>query len=178
MRGNSAAILLVARLHLLVCWFARSIVTLAVLFGAFTLLSCGSENAAEVELEPEVPGWLNQPSGALPQTLSDVGLYPDGNLNSPHPRAIAYDPLHPLWSNGSEKHRYVVLPEGTSIDTTVSNDWGFPEGTLLSPSGPCPLKIDVNIVWTPFHPDGFCYRHLRTDGDKPGRKHQETDDPA
>lgn len=128
------------------------------LSSVFTLPGCGAENAADVEQAPDVPGWLTQPERALPHTLSEVGVYPDANLNAPHPEAIAYEPRHPLWSNGSEKHRYFVLPEGTGIDTTLSDDWGFPEGTLFfktftyparaggdASQGPIPLE--TRVLW-------------------------------
>jgi len=105
-----------------------SFLALAALSTVLTLLGCSSGNVPQVELAPDVPGWLTQPERALPQTLSQVGLYPDANLAAPHPWAIAYEPAHSLWSNGSAKRRYIVLPEGTSINTTLSDDWDFPEG--------------------------------------------------
>jgi len=69
--------------------------------------------------------------GELPETLSELGLYPAmPSRDASHPRAIAYTPRYPLWSNGSEKERFVVLPEGETIDMSAEEPV-FPEGTLL-----------------------------------------------
>lgn len=152
-------------------WVARpvsgSLVALEALSTVFTLLGCGSENVVEVEVEPApaIPRWLTQPERALPQTLSEVGLYADANLAAPHPRAIAYEPMHPLWSNGSAKRRYIVLPEGTSIDTILSDDWGFPDGTLFFKTFTYPARgggdalgqipVETRVLWKT--DDGFEY---------------------
>ncbi|MEC9071348.1 MAG: hypothetical protein VX938_03175, partial [Myxococcota bacterium] len=46
-------------------------------------------------------------------------------------RAIPYTPSWPLWSSGSDKERFVVLPEGSSIQNPSGEPWTFPPGTLL-----------------------------------------------
>jgi hypothetical protein len=63
--------------------------------------------------------------------LSQTGLYlalPDRAVVPD--AAIAYEPVWPLWSNGSDKARFFVLPEGGTIDNTIT-PWMFPDGTLL-----------------------------------------------
>lgn len=67
-----------------------------------------------------------------PATLSEVGLYPDlDDLSLHHERATPYRPGYPLWTNGSEKQRFVVVPEAEAIDTKNREAWGFPSGTLF-----------------------------------------------
>jgi len=76
--------------------------------------------------------WLSSPVGSPPELLSEVGLYQDsGDLGSHHPRAVPYEPRHVLWTNGSEKQRFVVVPEGETIDTSEREAWQFPQGTLF-----------------------------------------------
>ena len=69
--------------------------------------------------------------GALPERLSALGLYPElPSRESWHERAAYYEPRYPLWSNGSDKQRFIVLPEGASVDTSGSS-WEFPVGTTF-----------------------------------------------
>lgn len=69
--------------------------------------------------------------GPLPERLSELGLYPIlAQRTKVHSRAIAYEPRYPLWSNGSAKQRFVVLPRGATIDSSKT-PWEFPEGTLF-----------------------------------------------
>jgi glucose/arabinose dehydrogenase len=79
---------------------------------------------------PEHP-LLEDPLGPLPLVLSDTGLFTDEALATASPRAFAYEPTLALWSNGSAKERYVVLPEGEQIDNRDRRAWDFPPGTLF-----------------------------------------------
>ena len=64
-----------------------------------------------------------------PELLSQTGLY-----EASRPGAIArgvrqFSPQYPLWTDGATKARWIYLPPGTAIDTTVPGDWNFPVGT-------------------------------------------------
>jgi hypothetical protein len=75
---------------------------------------------------------IDNPTGPMPMDLKDVGIFtaiPD--LSKVHARAFAFSPKYPLWSNGLDKDRYAVLPDKTTIDTTVRDAWSFPVGTLF-----------------------------------------------
>jgi cytochrome c553 len=60
-----------------------------------------------------------------------------GGRGRRHPRRrpagdlLAFEPAHPLWSDGSGKRRWLRLPPGTRIDTTEMDHWQFPIGTKL-----------------------------------------------
>lgn len=74
---------------------------------------------------------LREPLQPLPERLSQAGLYlqlPDRQLVPD--AAVPYEPVWPLWSSGSDKQRFVVLPQGEVIDNR-GEPWGFPVGTLL-----------------------------------------------
>jgi hypothetical protein len=74
------------------------------------------------------PRLLDDPFGPFPERFSEVALRrSDGSLSS---RAIAYQPRYPLYSNGSEKERHLVLPRGEAV-VRGSGPWSFPAGTLF-----------------------------------------------
>jgi hypothetical protein len=77
-------------------------------------------------------GYLFELSGPLPSRISELELYPSlPSLRAVHPRALAYRPKYELWSNGTEKERFLVLPEGTEIASEQPEHFQFPVGTLL-----------------------------------------------
>ena len=59
----------------------------------------------------------------LPQWLSETGY---GALEMQ-----SFTPRYPLWSDGASKRRWILLPAGTSIDTSNADAWNFPPGTKL-----------------------------------------------
>jgi hypothetical protein len=64
-------------------------------------------------------------------TLSQTGLYADLAKKTVADSAVPFVPVSPLWSDGAEKHRWIVLPPGTTIDTSDMDHWRFPVGTRL-----------------------------------------------
>jgi hypothetical protein len=69
-------------------------------------------------------------AGDFPEHLRDTGLYA---ANGGFPRADlhAFTPQYPLWSDGTEKRRWIFLPAGTRIDASDPDAWSFPRGTKL-----------------------------------------------
>jgi hypothetical protein len=63
--------------------------------------------------------------------LSTRGLYSDIASRTTMPGAIEYEPDYPLWSDGVQKRRWLILPPGTQIDTHNMAHWKFPIGTKL-----------------------------------------------
>lgn len=70
------------------------------------------------------------PAGDFPERLRDTGLYA---ANGGFPRAdlLGFTPQYPLWSDGTEKRRWIHLPAGTRIDASDPDAWSFPRGTKL-----------------------------------------------
>lgn len=66
---------------------------------------------------------------ALPQRLSETGLYADSAALAVDPRNRPFSPQYPLWSDGAQKSRWVQLPPGGSIDVRNVDAWDFPVGT-------------------------------------------------
>jgi len=71
-----------------------------------------------------------------PAMLSETGLFmgrapgPGGELMLA-PGVREFQPKYWLWSDGSDKKRYVFLPPGTKIDTTNPDRWSLPVGAKL-----------------------------------------------
>lgn len=101
--------------------------SLAMALGA---LCAGCDDEGGGDAAP--PTWLDDTSAPLPADIAELGLYPDlGDLDRAHPRAVVYTPRWPLWTNGGEKSRFIVLPEGGRVETGGDGPWQFPEGTAL-----------------------------------------------
>jgi hypothetical protein len=61
--------------------------------------------------------------------LSSRGLYSDIAARKVVPEALEYRPDYALWSDGADKRRWIILPEGARIDTSDMAHWVFPLGT-------------------------------------------------
>src|SRR5262245_58536489 len=58
-----------------------------------------------------------------PTHLRDTGLYSDFGSRTLAAGIITYEPRYPLWSDGLEKKRYLLLPPSTKIDTSAMDEW-------------------------------------------------------
>ena len=68
-------------------------------------------------------------AGVPPSLLECTGLYANFATKEIAPNALAYTPSAPLWSDGAQKQRWVLLPEKEAIDISNPNEWTFPVGT-------------------------------------------------
>ena len=68
---------------------------------------------------------------ALPDLLSETGLYADIGDKEIHPAVRYFRPEFQLWSDGAEKERWIYIPECDSIDTSDMDSWSVPVGTRL-----------------------------------------------
>jgi hypothetical protein len=66
---------------------------------------------------------------ALPERLSETGLFVAAEPDRIAPDVRAYEPAFPLWSDGAAKRRWVSLPSGARIDTSDPDAWMFPVGS-------------------------------------------------
>jgi hypothetical protein len=68
----------------------------------------------------------------LPKTIKETGLFPAAPDFSKRPASLReYTPEPALWSDGLEKQRFLLLPQGTKIDNGNPKRWGFPVGTVF-----------------------------------------------
>lgn len=96
---------------------------LAALAAGCVALSCQPYRACDPVDEAAI--------GELPQRLSLTGLYAPGASGALAPAVRSYRPRFELWSDGASKQRWIWLPTGTTIDTSVQDAWLFPVGTKV-----------------------------------------------
>jgi hypothetical protein len=79
-----------------------------------------------------------------PERLSQTGLYADFGARALTAGIIRIAPRFALWSDGAEKERYLLLPEGGRIDTSDMDAWRFPVGTKVWKE----FRLDGRLVET------------------------------
>lgn len=89
---------------------------------ADTHLNHGGEDVKR-DGAPEIP------PPPVPATLAETGLYSDFDARTLAADVIAYDVRYPLWSDGSDKARFLYVPKGKQIDTSDMDHWTYPVGT-------------------------------------------------
>lgn len=72
----------------------------------------------------------SSPDTAFPRKLSETGLFTDVATLTPAASLRPYEPTVELWSDGAEKLRWVVLPEGGKVEYSRDDAWQFPVGTV------------------------------------------------
>ncbi len=133
--------------------------------GALALVSsCGSDDPKGSDAEAIVadativdaavpdadpPDAASPDASIFPITLEETGLYSDLANDVLAPGVLEYTPAWPLWSDGAVKRRWILLPEGATIDSTDMDFWVLPEGTKLwkefaTPEG---LRIETRFLW-------------------------------
>jgi len=86
--------------------------------------------AAQTTCKP-LPRPTGQPGDPFPATLLATGCFTAVDLRVPVSGVIPYAVNSPLWSDGAEKHRYMVIPDGGKIQVGTDGDFQFPVGTML-----------------------------------------------
>jgi hypothetical protein len=71
------------------------------------------------------------PGAVLPGELRCTGLYGDWEKRELACGVMPFKPAFELWSDAADKHRYIQLPAGTTIDVTDPDGFRFPTGTQL-----------------------------------------------
>jgi len=67
----------------------------------------------------------------FPQTLSDTGCFVSLRTMTPAYGVVPYELNQPFWSDGAEKSRWMVLPDGGQITFSATGEWEVPLGTLF-----------------------------------------------
>ncbi len=107
-----------------------------------------SDATAEKKLPPDTGTGDGAVTG--PAHLADTGLYSDFASRTLAPGIIEYTPRWPLWSDGAEKKRYLLLPPNTKIDTSDMDNWAFPVGTKVWKEfdvGTSSTPVETRLLW-------------------------------
>ena len=96
----------------------------------------GDDGASPVEVNAPpaplvLPPSCDSDTDAPPRQLVCTGLYADIEGKQTAPGVAPYAPAIPLWSDGAEKQRWILLPAGGVIDNTDPGEWSFPVGTKV-----------------------------------------------
>ena len=94
---------------------------------------------------PAAPREERPSSAPFPQTLSATGCFSDLSTMTPAEGVIPYTLNHPFWSDGAEKSRWMVLPEGGQIGFDAHGVWEIPTGALFIKH----FEIDTIVDGTP-----------------------------
>lgn len=68
---------------------------------------------------------------ALPTLLSKTGCVDPSDPKKAASGLVSYEVNVELWSDGSDKGRFIALPDGAKIHVEDDGDFSFPEGTVL-----------------------------------------------
>jgi mono/diheme cytochrome c family protein len=78
----------------------------------------------------------------------DTGLYSDFASKTLAPGIMEFAPANILWADGAEKHRYVKLPPGGQIDTSIMDHWVFPVGTQFWKEFDLEgMRLETRLIW-------------------------------
>lgn len=105
----------------------RRTVWVVVALAAGTACNGAGDPTIDTDLPP-ITGCRPEGTDA-PSDVYCTGLYATRDPQYHVPEAIAYTPGVLLWSDGAEKERFLLLPEGSTIDTHDLDHWVFPVGT-------------------------------------------------
>ncbi len=130
-------------LRLVICWLALGLTMLG-------SLACGNSSAGKSKVEadgsPAADAGRDGATGGclpfkpaadcvtptdftLPSELRCTGLYGDWEKRALACGIQEYEPVHPLWSDGSVKRRFVSLPANSKVDVSKPDAFEFPIGT-------------------------------------------------
>jgi hypothetical protein len=100
---------------------------------ALCVAACSSVEGAPADagLDEKTPPPKDDGGVQGPAKLSETGIYADFGARTLAPGMLEFTPKYPLWSDGSTKRRFLLLPEGSKIDTSAMDDWSFPVGTKV-----------------------------------------------
>ncbi len=92
--------------------------------------------------DPEIP--CDIPATGLPDDLFCTGLYAHRDRATIASDVMPYTPGATFWSDGAEKHRFLLLPADSQIDTSDLDSWQFPIGTKTWKD----FRVDGKLVET------------------------------
>lgn len=85
---------------------------------------------------------------ALPDRLSQTGLYSDFGAKTVASQLTVFTPNHVLWSDGAVKTRWYQLPTGAVIDSSNMDRWRFPIGTkFFKEFARDGIRLETRVIW-------------------------------
>lgn len=121
--------------------------TSAVRHGLAPVLVIGLAAGMVVRSTAAAPSLVMPSPAALPERLSETGLYLAGTLTI-DARNRPFSPQYPLWTDGAHKARWIRLPPGDRIVARDADTWEFPVGTRLWKEFTFEgRKVETRMLW-------------------------------
>jgi uncharacterized repeat protein (TIGR03806 family) len=98
------------------------------------LLACATLGAALANATVIGPSMVDEAAvlgEGFPAKLSDFGFFRDAARQMPDDVVFPYALNTPLWSDGSEKLRFIYVPEGTQLEAAGEGLLRFPVGSAI-----------------------------------------------
>lgn len=105
----------------------------AIALSAATHAGCGQGDPAPPgDTTPVEPVGPVDPGPMPYKTLSAYRFFTGAMADlTPAAGVVPYTVSSPLWSDGAGKSRFLVLPQGARATFSATDDWGFPDGSIL-----------------------------------------------
>ena len=97
-------------------------VQLGIILGAICRLAASAEDIAPVSIDPAAP-----PA----RKISEYHLFKDVAHQIPNDGIVPYDVNSPLFSDYTNKHRFIYLPKGAVAEYDARQPFSFPVGSAL-----------------------------------------------
>jgi hypothetical protein len=125
---------------------ARSAIVVAAVASAIALAMGAAIAVAAVGDRPAVGGPLGATIAPLPQRLSGTGLYADRKAMRVAGSVVPFAPQYPLWSDGTNKRRWIRLPAATFVDASDPDTFAFPPGTRLWKEFGYERRVETRLI--------------------------------
>ncbi len=89
---------------------------------------------------PTFPQQQQRRADTFPSTLSATGCFLAMMPLKPIAGFVPYDVNVPLWSDGTEKERYISIPDGRKMVFSEEGPWEIPEGSVLLKNFLLPIR--------------------------------------
>lgn len=142
--------------------------SLLVCGGSALVSGCGPSAVSDADAAPPDARTYDFDASVSPETLSQSGLYANTAAGVLAPGVTPYEPRYELWSDGTQKRRWIHLPDGARIDNTTGDFWVYPEGTRLwkefSRDG---VKLETRLLYKsgPERSDWYMMSYVWNDGE-------------
>lgn len=124
----------------------RARLFLGVLLTGAAVVACSSDEDA-VSADTNALSAACAGTDEVPDDIACTGLYQPGTTTLAA-NVRRFTPAFPLWTDGMEKDRYIVLPDGQTIDAANMDDWSFPVGTKTWKEFRFgPRKVETRFFW-------------------------------
>jgi hypothetical protein len=106
-------------------------------------------------------------TGGAPADLECTGLYSSWEDKTLAAGVRPYTPALQFWSDGADKTRFILLPEGAQIDTSDMDEWKLPVGTKVWKEFRLNGKrVETRLLWKRADREWIYTSYLWSDDDK------------